>query len=140
CQLAMVWFRLTRETGDERYAAAARRALDFVKATQRSGSRSSEQAGVAGGIKGSHPVWGRYEPFAYPNWATKFFVDALLESELARPADDRALAAHADSLHVAYVVEDYPTFIVSEISQLRRMGTKVTLLSAFRPKPEADPL
>ena len=33
---------------------------------------------VCGGIKGSHPVWGAYSPFTYPNWAAKFFIDALL--------------------------------------------------------------
>jgi len=41
--------------------------------------------------------------------------------------------------HVAYVVEAYPTFIVDEIAELRRQGTVVTLLSAFRPSPTRDP-
>ncbi|MBC8072612.1 MAG: hypothetical protein IAG13_30100, partial [Deltaproteobacteria bacterium] len=35
-------------------------------------------AETRGAIKGSHPIWGGYSPFTYPNWATKFFVDALL--------------------------------------------------------------
>ncbi|MGF1595582.1 MAG: hypothetical protein ACFCVK_01410 [Acidimicrobiales bacterium] len=33
---------------------------------------------IRGAIKGSHPIWGRYAPLGYPNWATKFFLDALL--------------------------------------------------------------
>ena len=33
---------------------------------------------VRGAIKGSQPIWGRYAPFSYPNWATKFFIDAVL--------------------------------------------------------------
>jgi hypothetical protein len=38
---------------------------------------------VRGGIKGSHPVWGRYAFMSFPNWATKFFVDAMwLRKEL----------------------------------------------------------
>jgi hypothetical protein len=32
---------------------------------------------VRGGIKGSNPVWGRYAPMSFPNWAAKFFVDAM---------------------------------------------------------------
>ena len=32
---------------------------------------------IRGGIKGSQPVWGRYAPMSFPNWATKFFVDAM---------------------------------------------------------------
>lgn len=31
-----------------------------------------------GAIAGSRPIWGKYQRFAYPNWAAKFFVDALL--------------------------------------------------------------
>jgi glycosyltransferase involved in cell wall biosynthesis len=143
-QLAMVWFRLSRVTGDEKYASAARRVLDFVKGTQRIGSRSLSEAGCVGGIKGSHPIWGHYEPFAYPNWATKFFADALIEAlacgEPEASADSTAGAVPVRSLNVGYVVEDYPTFIVSEISQLRRLGAEVTVFSAFRPQPEADPV
>ena len=33
---------------------------------------------VRGAIKGSQPVWGAYAPFAYPSWAARFFVDAML--------------------------------------------------------------
>jgi hypothetical protein len=78
CQIAMVWCRLARHTGRPEYAGAARRVLDFVKRTQLIDPATAP--GVAGGIKGSHPVWGRYEPYSYPSWATKFFVDALMES------------------------------------------------------------
>jgi hypothetical protein len=33
---------------------------------------------VRGGIAGSLPIWGDYSRFEYPNWAAKFFADALL--------------------------------------------------------------
>jgi hypothetical protein len=31
-----------------------------------------------GAIAGSAPIWGRYSMFEYPNWAAKFFADALM--------------------------------------------------------------
>jgi hypothetical protein len=35
-------------------------------------------APVRGAIKGALPFNGAYERFSYPNWATKFFADALM--------------------------------------------------------------
>jgi hypothetical protein len=32
-----------------------------------------------GGLPGSKPFWGKYNPLRYPNWASKFLADALLE-------------------------------------------------------------
>jgi hypothetical protein len=74
CQLAVVWARLAELEGEERYRAAASRALDYVMTTQ---DLVSSNGGVRGGIAGSHPVWGRYAPMTFPNWAAKFFVDAM---------------------------------------------------------------
>ena len=34
-------------------------------------------AGIRGGVAGSAPIGGAYIPFAFPNWAAKFFIDAL---------------------------------------------------------------
>lgn len=135
-QLSLVWLRLAHFTGDERYREAAERTLDFVKATQRLDAAAGEDANVVGAVKGSDPIWGRYEPFAYPNWATKFFADAVLASDAAWRARTRS----ATALRVGYIVEDYPTFIVSEINELRRLGAQVTVLGAFRPLPEVDPV
>lgn len=82
CQFAIVWARLHAIGGGDGYAAAAARALDRVQATQDVAARDP---GVRGGIKGSDPVWGPYAPMTLPNWATKFFVDAMwLRKELAR--------------------------------------------------------
>jgi hypothetical protein len=35
------------------------------------------------------PIYGSYAPLQYPNWATKFFIDALLakQAALEAPAD-----------------------------------------------------
>ena len=57
-----------------RIQAAIVRALDCVMSTQDVAARDP---GIRGGIKGSHPVWGRYAPMSLPNWAAKFFVDAM---------------------------------------------------------------
>ncbi len=74
-QMALCWLRLTQITGDESYRQAARRAIAFVKRTQRV---DDEDAVVRGAIPGSAPIWGAYSRFEFPNWAAKFFADALL--------------------------------------------------------------
>ena len=75
CQLAIVWFKLYQATGSERYLEAARRSLGFVMQHQ---DLATSNLALRGAIKGSQPIWGRYAPLSYPNWATKFFIDAML--------------------------------------------------------------
>ena len=74
CQFAIVWARLGAHVGGASYRHAVSRALDFVISTQDIGT---EDPNVRGAIKGSHPVWGRYACMSFPNWASKFFVDAM---------------------------------------------------------------
>lgn len=74
-QLAIVCFRLGHHVGDDRFVRAANKLVDMLKATQR---LESEDEGVAGAIAGSFPMFGGYMAGGYPNWATKYFVDALL--------------------------------------------------------------
>jgi hypothetical protein len=74
CQFALVWARLHALHGGSVYRKASMRALDYVMSAQ---DISTSNIDVRGGIKGSHPVWGRYAPMCFPNWATKFFVDAM---------------------------------------------------------------
>ena len=52
--------------------------LAFLKATQ---NCVSDAFGLRGGVKGSHPFDGEYGRYEVLNWATKFFVDALLLDE-----------------------------------------------------------
>ncbi len=61
-----------------RWLNSALKLLDQVKATQSVGSR---HAGIRGGVPGSNPIWGWYLRLTYPNWAAKFFADALMETE-----------------------------------------------------------
>lgn len=75
CQLAIIWLKLYRATASERYLDAAKRSLGFVMDHQ---DLATSNLAVRGAIKGSHPIWGSYAPLSYPNWATKFFIDAVL--------------------------------------------------------------
>ena len=77
-QIAILWLRVFTHSGDARYVNAALKLLDQLKSTQNLTTRNS---GIRGGIAGSFPIWGPYLPYAYPNWAAKFFVDALMLQE-----------------------------------------------------------
>jgi hypothetical protein len=85
-QLAIVFFRLYGLEGDKRYLNIGLHLLDDVAVTQ---DVTSLRKPHYGGIKGSHPIYGRYAPLQYPNWATKFFIDALLAKQgaLNAPTD-----------------------------------------------------
>jgi hypothetical protein len=71
--------------GDERYLNTALKLNEYVKSTQ---ALEGVPDFALGGVKGSDPVWGDYMAYSYPNWAAKFFADALLleERALARVA------------------------------------------------------
>ena len=73
-----MFFRLYGLDGDKRYLNAGLNLLDDVAATQ---DVTSPARPHYGGIKGSLPIYGRYAPLQYPNWATKFFIDALLAKQ-----------------------------------------------------------
>jgi rhamnogalacturonyl hydrolase YesR len=75
-QMAIVWLRLYGYTGERSYLQAADQALDTLIHIQRRNFR--ENSDSLGAMQGSFPVWGRYEPFAFPNWASKFFADAMM--------------------------------------------------------------
>ncbi|HEX6808106.1 MAG TPA: formyltransferase family protein [Gemmatimonadaceae bacterium] len=74
-QMALIWLELHRVEGDPALVDAALRAIDLVKGAQM--MRSSDP-GLRGGVAGSDPMWGKYIELAVPNWAVKFFLDALL--------------------------------------------------------------
>lgn len=74
-QMAMCWLRLEQISGDKSYRAAAWRAIAYVKRTQR---LEANDRVVRGAIPGSAPIWGAYSRFEFPNWAAKFFADALM--------------------------------------------------------------
>jgi hypothetical protein len=93
-QMSLNWTRLAQITGDDTLRSHARRALDYLKGTQR---LDHPDPAVRGGIAGSAPIWGDYSRFEYPNWAAKFFADALLMDlrDIAVPPVPRVGAVRA---------------------------------------------
>ncbi len=87
-QTSIVWRRLAAlpSTAPEeaaRLRAAADRVNHWLIVKQ---DRTSSNPGLRGGIRGSYPVNGAYGRWRVLNWATKFFVDAIMIA-----ADDDAL-------------------------------------------------
>lgn len=92
CQLGINWGRLYQITGNAKYRDATTRILGFVKRTQR---LSGTNRDIAGAIKGSHPINGGYHPWQYPNWATKFYADALMMDSASTGSHPYVIAAGA---------------------------------------------
>lgn len=75
-QLAVAWQRLAAGDADASWGGAAARMRGLLLGLQ---ERTAEgPAEGHGALTGSFPLWGRYEKFACPNWATKYLADALL--------------------------------------------------------------
>ena len=79
-QVSLVWSKLYMTTKDIRYLNGALKINEDLKMLQ---NLDSGNKGIRGGIKGSHPIYGLYGTFRYPNWATKFFIDTLIAEEMA---------------------------------------------------------
>jgi hypothetical protein len=80
-QMSCVWLRLFEVTDDLRYFNGGLKMNEMLK--QLIPARGTR--GVVGGVSGSYPVWGRYQPLRYISWGCKFFADALLlEQRLTR--------------------------------------------------------
>jgi len=87
CQVAHLWLRLHSLFSDSSYLTSAMKALRFVAQTQ---NLATSNRNIRGGIAGSFPIFGRYERLKYPNWAAKFYIDAMLAlSEQTLPANTR---------------------------------------------------
>jgi hypothetical protein len=80
-QMSCVWLRLFEVTGDLRYLNAALKMNEMLKQLLPVKGRR----GVAGGVAGSYPIWGAYQPMRFISWGCKFLADALmLEQRLTR--------------------------------------------------------
>jgi len=77
-QMCNNWMRLFAITGTPAWLEPIPRILAFLKTTQ---NRLSHDLGLRGGIKGSWPFNGGYGRFEMLNWATKYFIDALLRHD-----------------------------------------------------------
>jgi len=88
-QMAIIWARLYELTGEQAYLLAARTSVQFLKPQQ----PLSGPPAVRGGLPGSYPLVGKYLYLRYPNWAVKFFADALLK---LRQLGNRAVEERSD--------------------------------------------
>lgn len=77
-QLSILLMRLYALRNDRRYLNTSIKINQYLKSTQNLNSRN---LGIRGAVKGSDPIWGKYISYSYPNWAAKFFTDALMLEE-----------------------------------------------------------
>lgn len=73
-QLAIIYGRLYQITSESRYLDALQKLNHFNKKIQLINKASHE----IGAIQGAYPIYGDYQAWAFPNWAAKFFADALM--------------------------------------------------------------
>lgn len=74
-QFAVVCYRLAELTNQNKWRSTADRIVNFLKGCQ---TIEANDPGVRGALAGSFPILGEYQTMGYPNWATKYFLDALL--------------------------------------------------------------
>ncbi len=74
-QISSVWMDLYLLIGDIRYVNAAFKMIDYVKTLHKI---NQSDKNINGAVKGSFPLYGDYSRLMYPNWAAKFFADALM--------------------------------------------------------------
>ena len=73
-QISLCWMRLYELTADHTFLSAAQKANAFVRKT----IPMDANLAIHGAVAGSFPIYGRYCRFQYPNWATKFTMDAQM--------------------------------------------------------------
>lgn len=74
-QMAIIWLRLAELKQDLDLRSVADDAIRFNLSVINTTHRDP---GIRGGIKGSQPLDGGYMRYRYPNWAAKFFADAIM--------------------------------------------------------------
>ncbi|MEZ4739056.1 MAG: prenyltransferase/squalene oxidase repeat-containing protein [Flavobacteriales bacterium] len=78
-QLAITWAIVFERSGEPEFRTGLLRMVDALMMVQAASANGPSD--VRGAMPGSYPLWGRYEKFAFPNWATKYFADAVLRAE-----------------------------------------------------------
>ncbi|MCB0640323.1 MAG: terpene cyclase/mutase family protein [Phaeodactylibacter sp.] len=74
-QTSLLFLRMEQVFQVEKYRLAAYQCFEEILSRQRLNSHP----GSRGGLPGSSPIYGPYLPFKFPNWAVKFYLDALLQ-------------------------------------------------------------
>lgn len=74
-QIAIVCYRLADYTRNRVYRDHANQLVNFLKAHQQ---MQGDDPALVGALAGSYPLFGSYMRAGYPNWATKYLLDALM--------------------------------------------------------------
>lgn len=77
-QIVMSWLKLFKDTREKRYLTSAKKLLGSLKKTV---DLTTTDLNIRGAVAGAFPHHGGYSRWNYPNWATKFFVDACINVE-----------------------------------------------------------
>jgi hypothetical protein len=77
-QLSIIFLKLADIMKSDKYFSTGTRINNYLKSYQ---NTSTNNLNIRGAIAGSAPIWSKYIHFTYPNWATKFFIDALMLQE-----------------------------------------------------------
>jgi hypothetical protein len=82
CQMSIIFNRIFEQTSDLRFLNAGLKVFEDIIPYQKMGRHINTR----GGVPGSAPFFGRYLSLRYPNWSTKFFLDAyrLLEKNVSK--------------------------------------------------------
>jgi hypothetical protein len=89
-QMSCIWLRLFEVTNDLRFLNAALKINEMLKETL----PATGWRGIAGGVAGSYPIWGKYQPMRFISWGAKFLGDALLlEQRLTNQVEEKFAAA-----------------------------------------------
>ncbi len=99
-QMSINWTRCAQAAGAMELRDNARNALSLLQRSQRLHDRDEAARGA---IAGSVPIWGAYARFEFPNWAAKFFADALimdLDNIVLPPPPEFAAAQQEKVAHV----------------------------------------
>jgi hypothetical protein len=89
-QMSCVWLRLFEVTRDLRYLNAALKMNEMLKHSIALKARRGRGRGIAGGVAGSCPIWGPYQPMRFISWGCKFLADALmLEQRLTSEFEEK---------------------------------------------------
>lgn len=74
-QISIIWLRLYQIFKEKKFLTNALQINRYLKSKQ---VNSKFNKNIDGAIPGSDPIWGNYSRYKFPNWAAKFFCDALI--------------------------------------------------------------
>ncbi len=86
-QLALIWMKLDRLSGRAEYREVINSLGAKLKRIQHGSYAHLPE--TRGGLFGSDPIWGRYEPFSIPNWGVKYALDLFLALDAQTAENDR---------------------------------------------------